>query len=241
MGQGVFIHHILKQYLLGPLLHLRSGGQLHPQDGAQFIDDLEALVGVVVVALIHKDAQVWQGLQIGEVGLTQHLDQPLDPGGLAVLHLAVGVQLGNIKNVDDDVVGAEGTLTEFLLIVPVHDTGRRHEFIQSLEHILLAVGVAQVRLQLFVDRQVGRHDKEMSDPLFVVQIGNTSPHEPGLANACSQSKANRRKVPLKRGQRGTELPCSNQIILVKLLCRLRGVLADFSCRSSSSVQAANSA
>ena len=70
MCQRILIDHILKINFLCALLNLWSCCQFHTKNRSQFIDDAKAFISVVMVAFIHENAQIRQGLQIFKVGLT---------------------------------------------------------------------------------------------------------------------------------------------------------------------------
>ena len=104
MGKRVFIDHILEVYFSRTFLNLRSSRQFHAQNRAQLINDIKALIRVVVMAFIHEDAQVIQRLQVRKIGLPKHLIQTLNTSWAARRSLTVRIQLCDIKNVDNNII-----------------------------------------------------------------------------------------------------------------------------------------
>ncbi len=62
MGERILIHHVLEVHLPSAFLNLRRRCEFHADDGLKFVDGLKTTVCVVVVAFVHKNAEVGQGL-----------------------------------------------------------------------------------------------------------------------------------------------------------------------------------
>ena len=73
MCQTVFIDDILERNGFRSFLHLWRGCHFYTENRLQLIDDLETLIGMIVMAFIHEDAQVRERLQVFKVRLTQNL------------------------------------------------------------------------------------------------------------------------------------------------------------------------
>ena len=73
MCQTVLIDDIFERNGFRPFLNLRRGSHFYTENRLQLIDDLETLIGMIVMAFIHEDAQVRERLQVFKVRLTQNL------------------------------------------------------------------------------------------------------------------------------------------------------------------------
>ena len=160
---------------------------------------------------IHEQHQVRQARQIIEITLADILGEPLDTWRLAAPDF--GVDLGDVEDVDVDTgylkkawqpVGTPSRLPHPhpALIGVAGDDDRRvsGELSDPLEHIFRCVR-GEIGDQLVVDGEIRRQHKEIADAVGQMQIADKSPHQPGLANAGGQGKAERWKFPLKIGDR----------------------------------------
>ena len=161
--------------------------------------------------LVHEQDQVRQARQIIEIALADILGEPLDARRFAAPHF--GVDLGDIEDVDVDAILPNYSGKSHLpsrrlphshpaLIGVAGDDRRRvsGELGDPLEHILGCVR-GEIGDQLVVDGEIRRQHKEIADAVGQMQIADKSPHQPGLANAGGQGKAERGKFPLKIGDR----------------------------------------
>ena len=139
-----------------------------------------------------------------EVAVSQHLSHALDARLLASANL--GIDLGNIEDVDAHIVGKAHRLilnhrTGLVVVVAGDDQrGLLSELGDSLEHVLGRVA-REVGNQFVVDRQVGRQHKEVVDAVRQMQVGDERTHQPRLAHAGRQREAQRGEVAFKVLQR----------------------------------------
>jgi hypothetical protein len=135
--------------------------------------------------------------QIVEVAFADVFRQPLDAWRLAAAHF--GVDLGNVEDVDPHAAEERAATRVVLVVVVAGDDGRRvdGEFGDTPEHVLGMIAVAEVGDQFVVDGQVRRQHEEVVDAVRQVQIADESTHQPRLAHARGERKAQRGEVALE--------------------------------------------
>ena len=166
VGQGLSQVVLIDDVLEGlALLIRRSGCHLQAEYRPEFIDGFLGCVCMVAVGFVHQDDQVIEAGQIIKVGLAKVFREAAHTGCSPAAFLAVGVELGNVEYVDFNCVEeVTAVQLEVVVVVSVDDDGRfAHKLSNALEHILFIGRVAEVSLQLFIQRQVGCQDKEVLD------------------------------------------------------------------------------
>ena len=204
LGEGIAVDDVGKRLGLGALLDLGGGGQFQPEDRPEFVDRLHAGRRPVAVRLVHEEDQVVELRQVLEVALADVLGKPLDAGGLVAADLAV--DLRDVEDVDVDGVVAEHRLllagadaTAALVVVAGDDFRRvRGELGNALKDVFRSIR-REVGEQLVVDREVGGQHEEVADSLGPGEVGDERAHEPGLADAGGQGKAERWEIAFKVG------------------------------------------
>ena len=188
--------------------------QFDAEHRLQVVDRLGAGTGVITVGFVHQHHEVGQAGQVIEIGFAQVFlvaPHPRHARLGSALFVVAGVDLGNVEYVDvrRRVVGEQlaGDVLRHgdvqadaasILVVLAGDQHRRivRQFGNALEHVLGAAG-QEILLQLFVNGQIRREDEEMPAAPGDEQPGDDRPHQPRLADAGGERKAQGGEVALE--------------------------------------------
>ena len=206
---------------------------LYPQDGGEVVNGQARGIGIVAMRFVHQHDKVGQRGQIVVIARAEVLREAFHArcryhsaflGGLIV-----GVELGDIEDIDLDLV-----VLEELLVAPSRTNrkivlARNHHrwigyvFCQAFEYVLVVTRVAKVAQQLVVEREVGSEDEEMLDAVYLMQVVDGGSHQARLPYAGGDGAGQRGEVALKALERGDYLAgffqfVYQEILLLLLVC-----------------------
>ena len=182
---------------------------------------------------VHQHDKVGQRGQIVVIACTEILREPLHTRSrhyaIFLRGLIVGVELGDIEDVDFDIVELEELsavnvrTNRKIVLARNHHRWIGDVFCQAFEYVLVVTRVAKVAQQLIVERKVGSEDEEMLDAVYLMQVVDGGSHQARLPNAGGDGAGQRGEVAPEALERGDYLAgfcqfvCQERLLLL-LVC-----------------------
>ena len=199
-GEIVFIDDVVH----GLIVSQWGRRHLYSQDWGKVVDSQARGIGIVAMRFVHQHDKVGQRGQIVVIARAEVLREAFHarcryhsafPGGLIV-----GIELGDIEDVDLDLVVLEELPAVHIRpnrkIVLAGDYYGRvgHVFGQAFEYVLVVAGITEVAKELVVEREIRGEDEEVLDAVYLMQVVDGGSHQARLPYAGGDGAGQRGEV-----------------------------------------------